>query len=220
MFRICAIILVLTSICFSQQTNNSKKEMITKGEDIIRKAREAAKLSSSINSFQIKLHQSADYKAPGMDASIDYQDEITILSPNKIRRLSTYNSGGLTRIIWNDTNFKQTSESNRNGQRRVYDTTNGIQLGGNALNAVKSKKPNVNSPESRATEFSDSLWGLVFPLILTHPIESSAKFEYVGRAQAGDQTANFIQTKSAGGHLIQLFFDEKTNSLLLMIEKY
>jgi hypothetical protein len=38
--------------------------------------------------------------------------------------------------------------------------------------------------------------------------------------QAGEQIANFVQTTSASGHLIQLFFDEKTSSLLLLINKY
>src|SRR5207253_2931893 len=112
--------------------------------------------------------------------------------------------------------FRQTLEFEINGQRQVVDTTNGTPLSSAALDAVKSKKTDIKSLGSRADEFSDSLWALVFPLILMHPIESSAKFEYLGRAQAGERIARAVQTKSATGSVIQLFFDEKTNYLLLM----
>lgn len=81
------------------------------------------------------------------------------------------------------------------------------------------KKIDVKPPDKKVV-FSNELWQATFPLILMHPIERETKFEYLGRAQAGKQTANLVQTKSAGGHVFQLFFEEKSNILLLMIEKW
>lgn len=221
MFKICIVIFFLVSMCFSQQTDALKQKNLSKGEEVIRKAKDAAGLSQSITSFQVKLRAFGHHKMQGLETTIDTQVEITVSPANKIRILSVFKNGGLNRRIWNQTKFRETAEfDSDDGQRHVVDTTNGIQLNQNVLSATKSKKSDIKSPDSKAAAFSDDLWEMVFPLIFNHPLESSAKFEYVGRAQAGEQIANFVQTTSASGRTIQLFFDEKTNDLLLMIEKF
>lgn len=220
MFRVVLVIFVLASICFSQQTENSKSESLIKAESIINKAKEAAGFSESMTSFQIKLRNFGNNKIQQIELPIDEQLEITVTPANRIRILTVFKSG-LNRAIWNEKGFKETVEfDSTDGQRKVVDVTKGVQLSQSTLGAIKSKIPNIKSPDSKAAAFSSNLWEFVFPLILTHPIESSTKFEYVGRAQAGEQTAQVLQTTTAGGRNLQLFFDEKTSHLLLMIEKY
>jgi hypothetical protein len=226
--KLCAIIVILASICFSQQGS-----AIT-GESVVGKAREAAGISSSMVLFRIKLHRvlqlntddlaSANIKAKEM--ILDNQDEVTVLSPDKLcsiftSKISLFDGSNTTTNVWNNKKFKQTMESEFNGIRTVRDTTEGISIGSldGLLSKTNSKKIDVK-PNDPKVALSNDLWMSVFPFTLKHPIEDQVKFEFIGRAKAGEQTANFVQVKSVGGHLFQLFFDEKTNNLLLMIEKF
>lgn len=59
---------------------------------------------------------------------------------------------------------------------------------------------------------------ICFPLLLD--FDKEMKFNYVGVAKAGDQTADVIETKLDGIYDIQLFFDNKTHKLLLMVSKF
>ena len=61
-------------------------------------------------------------------------------------------------------------------------------------------------------------FGLFFPLLLD--FDKEMKFSYVGTAKSGDQTADVIQTKLDGIYDIQLFFDQKTHKLLLVVSKF
>lgn len=220
MFRVIIVIIVLTSINFSQQIDNSKNESLRKGKEIIRKSKETLGISLSMTSFIVKLRSVRNLENQE-NSSNDSQIEIAIFPLEKIRILSISEDGNvISRSIWNEKKFKQTLESESEGRRYVYDTTNGTPLSQTALNAIKSKKSEVKVENPRSVAFSDSLWKLVFPFILRHPIDSSEKIEYLGRAQAGERIASFVQLTTANGRTIQMFFDEKTNYLLLMIEKF
>lgn len=234
MVKICIAIFALALICFSQQPGVLKQGSLTDGEDIIRKAREAAGFSLPMTSFRLKLHGSLQISAgqtptaqiKGNDLIIDSQDEITVMTPDKIRRVSTLKDNILqgsnaTTSIWNENKYRQTTEFEINGVRTVKDTTATVSI--DSLNQLANKadlkKINVKPIDSKII-FSNGLWKVAFPFLLMHPIERQTKFEYMGRAQAGEQIANLVQTNSAGGHVFQLFFDEKTSNLLLMIEKW
>lgn len=235
MLKICTIIFALTSICFSQQTGILKQGSISDGENIVRKARDAAGLSLPITSLRFKLHrlhhikvdQTAPARIKGNEIITDYQDEVTVLSSDKIRWVSALKdnivegNSSIVTSIWNENKYRQISEYEMNGERRVRDTTAAVSIDSlNQLaNKTNSKKMDVK-PIDKKLVFSNGLWQVAFPFLLTHPIERQTKFEYVGRAQAGEQIANLVQTKSVGGHVFQLFFDEKTSNLLLMIEKW
>lgn len=96
MLKICTIVLTFISICFAQQTNTLKQETLTDGDSIVRQARDSAGLSLPITSLRLKLHRSlqigmdetAAVKIRGNEITLDHQDEMTILFPNKIRKVS------------------------------------------------------------------------------------------------------------------------------------
>ena len=234
MLKIFAVIFALSSMCFSQQNKNLTQGTMVSGEDIIRKARETIGLFSPVTSLRSKINKSvqikADETAPvrirGKEITIDDQDEITILSPDKIclifaSKSSLYGGNTTVTSIWNEKKFGQTSETEINGERSVRDTTKGIsvEMLNSLLDQTNLKKADIKLIDPKVESIGD-VWRLIFPLIFINPFESQTKFEYIGRAQAGEQTANLVETKSPGGHSVQLFFDEKTNFLLLMIEKY
>lgn len=229
MLRTFAFIVILVSICFSQQTHSSKQISLSDGENIVRKARETMGLSSlSTTTFRIKLRV---LQQNTKESSIENQDDIEILSLNKIRSVSvslgTERSGSIKftgTTTLNEKKFKQTVESEINGQRFVKDITEPVST--DTLNRVLKtdtlKKTGAKSsykPLDNKTIFSNEIWTMVFPLILTNPIENPAKLEYIGRAKAGEQIANIVKTKSTNGDDVQLFFDEKTSNLLMMIVK-
>lgn len=234
MIKIFAVIFALASICFSQQADNLNQGNLSDGNAVISKAQEAIGLAASIKSFRVKISKSmqikADETAPtkirGQKITIDEQNETTVLPPNKIRsvsisKVSLFNGDTTITSIWSEKRFKQITETEMNGGRSVQDTTKGIsvEMLNSLLNQTNLKKVDIKPIDPKITN-SEEVWRIIFPLIFMNPFENQAKFEYVGRAQAGEQTANLIATKSPGGRIIQLFFDEKTSSLLLMIEKY
>ncbi len=225
MFRISIFIFILTSICFSQQSSNIKQTSSIDGENIVRKAREAAGISAPVSSLRIKLFKSLQIKADekGAGRTSDSEDETTILFTDKIRLVSVNKGNSLSFIIttiWNESKYSQTMESEIFGERRVTNTTESLSTErlNNVLGKTKLKKADISQTDKKVI-FSNELWTSVFPLIFISPIESRTKLEFIGRAQAGQQTANLVETKSPNGDPIQLFFDEKTNILLLMIAK-
>lgn len=234
MFRIFVILFALTSICFSQETAILKQGSLTDGESIVRKARDAAGLSLPINSLRIKLHEFSQEKHQSrgkeVETTSDFQDEIAALSFDKIRivsmaKLGISNSkfGDFTTTktsIWNEKRFKQTTETELNGIRKISDTTNSISMdsANKTLGRTKLNMIGIKPPDPKIV-FINKLWDVVFPLILMDPIERQTKFEYIGRAQAGEQIASVVETKSASGRVFQLLFDEKTSNLLMTIEK-
>ena len=103
MCRIIIAILILTSVCFSQQA--TKKTSINAGEDIIRKAREVAGLDKigKVSSYFYKVKTSFPDKTPSGYSTPDFFQEISITLPDKIYAI--YSMGeplpGQSTSTWN-----------------------------------------------------------------------------------------------------------------------
>lgn len=118
-----------------------KKENPDNGEDIIGNAKKTAGLPAQISSFQINFRSVSDLNSPDFaNRTFEAQNETTALLPGKVLRIIRHNEDRLTRFVWNQAKFKQTVELERNGQRRVYDTTNGLSFSSNVTKAIGSKK--------------------------------------------------------------------------------
>jgi hypothetical protein len=78
---------------------------------------------------------------------------------------------------------------------------------------VKQTEALPNDPK---TNFLGKMWYHIFPVLLIASFEPTAKFEFVGKAEAGEQRADVIDVKSDYYRKFRLFFDEKTHLLLMM----
>lgn len=218
-------ILFVSMSVFSQEATNSSNEQTVKGKQIIEDARKkigADKLISNLVSFQLSTRSQSDLG----EIVIGNAKEINFAMPDKV--ISVYSTTkpleSKSTSVWNGEKYKKLSEYVApDGQRTIRDTTK-QEMSGNLANFVKDKETLEKIKKASAidpkTRMNDGLWSEIFPLILTHPFETRAEFKYVGKAQSASGEANIIDTTSASGRSIRLFFDVKTNQLLMLIEKY
>ncbi len=218
-----AIVLFVSSICFSQQSDLITQSNQTKGSEIIRKARHAIgldeklEISSYFNKFKkTLLLQNRNLKS---------FRQVSFILPNKIQAVYGSNSPiflQLTRT-WEGEKYKSILESETaSGRRTIRDITarekKPISL---AVDNVVSKETAKALERSRRSDpknvLKKSLWTSLFPLIFSHPFEKNIEFEYVGKAKSDGKTANVVDVKPAGKKTYRLVFDTETNLLLLMI---
>lgn len=228
MIRIVAIIFVLASICFSQQTINQKQENINDGEKIIRQSREAIGIKKlELNSIKYKVRTSTLVKTSEGRQIPDSFAEVSIVLPDKIQTIFSMGEPipYISTKTWNGEKYKSFYEMNFGGQRIVKDDTN---LDRNntlkkAEGIIAKDKLEVlkNAPRLDPKDvLVESMWTELFPLILTHPFEPNLKFNFVGKAKANGITANVVDFKPKNGKSYRLLFDTETNYLLMMIVNY
>ncbi len=232
MFKICAIIFALTSICFPQQTSIIKQQSLTEGENIIHLSRQAVGLENQkFESVQYKVKNLLLVKTPDGRAIPDFFSEISIVLPEKIQAI--YSSGEpflfTSTKTWNGEKYKSFFEMEFMGQKTIKDDTNadgdsdrnkafGVLEGKIAKDKLAVLK-NAKRPDPKKS-LIESMWTELFPLILTHPFEKDVKFNYVGKAKANNLTANVVDFKPKNGKSYRLLFDAETDYLLMMIVNY
>lgn len=224
-FCLGLLILIYSSAVNAQDIKFSDKERMEKGNQIIENARKGIgvnDLITNLATFRLLTKSLSDLK----EVEVTNTKEINVLFPDKI--LYVYSTAtpfeSKSTSIWNGEKYKKLSEfATPDGQRTVRDVTN-QQPSGNLEKFVKDKEILEKFKMAMAIDpkmrMNDNLWSEIFPLILAHPFERQAEFKYIGKAQAANGEANIVETTSASGRLIHLFFDSKTNQLLMMTEKY
>lgn len=220
------VILSLTSFGFSQE-NTDVKEQVEKGNQIIENARKEIGIKDSIKSIYLSITSESIIKK----LQITETSEISISLPDKILIVNTTATPVESKdtSILNGEKYKKFYEFvDLDGRRTITDATksnnydNAIKFAkdkGDTETAKKLEALQKNQPDPKK-QFYRNLWVDLFPLILTHPFEKNTEFKYVGKAQASDTLANIVDGVNENGHALRLFFDSKTNYLLLMIEKY
>lgn len=219
------LILFFSSSAIAQESANSRADEAAKGKQIIDDAQKkigADKLLADLGSFQLSMKSQSDL---GEVVMTDAR-ELSVSLPDKIRSVYTTTKPfeSIATSLWNGEKYKKFFESVAfDGQRTVRDVTK--QDSGSSLEKFvkdketleKIKKTTSVDPKAR---MNDNLWNEVFPFVLSHPFETQAEFRYAGKAQSANGEASIVDTTSASGRKIRLFFDAKTNQLLMMIEKY
>ena len=232
MFKICAIIFALTSICFPQQTSIIKQESLTDGEKIVHLSRGAVGLEKQkFESVQYKVKTLLLTKTPSGRAMPDFFSEISLILPEKIQ--AVYSRGEpfpyISTKTWNGEKYKSFFEMEFMGEKTIKDDTNADRDSGKSKDygilegkIAKDKLAVLKNAKRLDPKevLSESMWTELFPLILTHPFEKDVKFNYVGKAKANNVTANVVDFKPKNGKSYRLLFDAETNYLLMMIVKY
>lgn len=225
MFKVVMVIFLFASIAFSQQKNKVDQSNQPQAADIIRNARQAIGLNKTeeISSYFHKFKKSFLLKNNSNYISFE---EISLGLPGKIQVIYSNEMffSRLTRT-WNGEKYKSISEIELSGKRTVRDMTaeENKPLSKNVSDIIGKKTAAAleNSRKANPKDiFTESLWTSFFPLILSHPFEKAAKFEYVGKAKSNDRTANVIDVKPANGKTYRLLFDSETNYLLMMIVSF
>ena len=219
------LILFFSFSIFSQEKARTAGEQTAKGKQIVEAARKEIgvdKLSSNLSAFHMLMKSQSDLGkiviVTSKEISITLPDKVLVVNATSKPFESTISS------IWNGEKYQKLSESvASNGQRNVQNLTN--QQSSNSFSSFtkdrdvleKIEKARAKDPK---TERNDALWNEVFPLLLLHPFETEAEFNYVGKAESANGQADLVDTTTKDGRSIRLFFDSKTKLLLMMIEKY
>ncbi len=228
MIKVAAIMFVLVSICFAQQINNQKQENISDGEKIIRKSREAIGIGKlELNSVHYKVKTLILAKTQDGRQVPDFFGEISLTLPDKIQTIYSMRQPFpfSSTKTWNGDKYKSFYEMEIMGKKTIKDDTNSDRkdILKKAEGSIAKGKLEVlkNIPRiDPKVVLIESMWTELFPLILTHPFEQNLKFNYVGKAQANNKTANVVDIKPKNGKSYRLLFDTETNYLLMMIVNY
>ncbi len=218
-----AIVLFVSSICFSQQSDLITQSNQTKGSEIIRKARHAIGVDKKgeISSYFNKIGETLLIQ----NLSLESFEEVSFILPDKIQAVYGSDSPRYLRLTrtWNGEKYNSVFESESpSGQRTVKDVTarekRPLSI---AAGNVISKETAAALERSRRADplniLKTKLWTSLFPLLLSHPFEKNIEFNYIGKAESEGKTANVVDVKPIGEKTYRLFFDTETNYLLLMI---
>lgn len=220
------LVLLFSIKVFGQEKAEAREDRTIRGGQIVENARKeiggGGKIISNLVSFQISTRSQSEI---GEFVTVN-EKQVSFAPPDKI--VSVYSTikplESKTTSVWNGEKYKKLFELvDFEGRRTVRDATK-QETSANSANFVKDKetlekikKASAVDPKAR---LNDDLWSEIFPLILAHPFEPKAEFKYVGKAQSSSGEANVVETTTAGGRSIRLFFDSKTSHLLMMIENY
>lgn len=228
MIRVVAIIVALISLWFLPKTTSQKLESTGEGEQIILKSREAIGIEKlELNSVHYKIKLSTLATTQGGVQIPDFFEEISFTLPNKIKAIYSQNQPFpfVSTNTWNDGKYKSLSEMEYMGTKMIKDNTDSDRK--NTLGVLKGRiskdKLDVLENTSRKDPkevLIESMWTELFPLILTHPFEQNLEFNYVGKAQSNNKTADVVDFKPKNGKSYRLLFDRETNYLLMMIVNY
>ncbi len=231
-------ILTLFTSLHSQNNALSATEKSARGSQIVKDAQKAIGFEKiEVKSFRVKLKDIALVKDNPLPANSNSLKNITemvnvteinAIMPDKILSIFTMGGGidSTSTKTWNGEKYKSISEFEMMGERIVKDNTKDEinpdrnnsfdvlegRIDKDKLNALKNAKR--QDPKEILLE---SMWTGLFPLILTHPFEQDVEFNYVGKAQANNITANVVDFKPRNGKNYRLLFDTETNYLLMMI---
>lgn len=224
-------ILILFLPTYSQDKELASAEKLRRGMEIIADARKAVGIDKAdIKSFHFKSKTLSTTKneAAAKSLSLITTYEVNAAMPDKIQLISLSEAPAVFKntSVWNGIKYKKISEFDFMGERKVEDITNSSlnaenlktlegRIGKDKVEALK--KAGKRDPKE---SLNNEIWTELFPLILSHPFEQGLEFNYVGRAESANRTANVVDVKPKNGKSYRLFFDSETNYLLMMIESY
>lgn len=220
------LILLLATFVFSQEKIDVK-EQAKNGVQIIENARKAIGAIDIVKSVYLStISESVIEKF-----HITESREISLILPDKILLINSSKTPVESKDTtkWNGEKYKKFYEFvDLDGRRTITDATksknydNSIKFAldkGDKETAEKLEALKKNQPDP-TRQLYNNLWTSLFPLILTQPFESNAEFKYIGNVKASNTLTTVVDVVTGNSHLLRLFFDSKTNYLLLMIETY
>lgn len=198
-------IVILSCATFGQEVDAKK----VKAQDILAKAKVSIAKNvklESIEGLTVSYRTSRNYKENTTVWNLDEMVELGVSDADKIRFDSILDHGDL-KTKTNKSLIADGSFFNR--KMEVFS---------------KGQKVNANfsfsaTKEKEIQRLKNSAWQIIFPITLNDSLYQNLDFTYLGIAESKDGKANAIQTIS-NGKTYQLFFDIKTNLLLLMTESW
>jgi hypothetical protein len=218
--KITFLLLFLTTNWIYAQTDPGKDtEKLKKGQEILNQARKAidkGNVLDNLKSFYVNIDNS-------LPAGNYNGKEVSIVMPDKIREVSDLGNFKVFRIV--------------NGGK--YSEDSQMTLGGEIMPSLRQMggqppKPNIpsyieevlpkerleylkkNPDELNKLMLEAGFWSDIFPILLTNPLNTNVKYEYVGKAESAKQRADIVDVKSNFYRKIRLIFDENTHLLLMM----
>lgn len=150
------------------------------------------------------------------------ENEISLGLPNNVKTVSVIYgkvnpAENFTKLesVFDGTDFSNFTDTVSNG-RKLDLSALIASLPSSVPDSVKKQTSSILNQKPEKNIYLEDLWVNIFPRLLAFPWDSSIEYIYVGKAQSGDIKADVVELKSAFKSNIKLFFDEKTNLLLMM----
>lgn len=229
-FILFSVLFLFSGNIFAQ--NNSDK--LELGKNIIKSAREnifKGQKAQEIKSIQIKtsmdtlkesvsqVEGKSDFKKSNRET---IETEISFALPHQIKtvaiiygKVNPAENYSKMESIFDGTDYARSSDIISNG-KRIDLSALIASMPSSAPESVKKQTEVVINHTPEKKDFLEDVWINMFPLLLDFPWDSTIEYIYLGKAQAGDTKANVVEIKSQFKSQIRLFFDEKTQLLLMM----
>lgn len=209
-------ILILAFSCsiFGQNTESNKtkaQEILAKAKQAIGKKRKAGEIKGLSITSVVTKHSSFKLRN-GQPVEIDdtVKSESNFELQNlKIREKETIDQTSIIRNVSDSTQVVE--EKILNGDNFSYNR-------GDFVEGEKVKVPIPTTPKEKSIFYlKDGIFPKLFPITLDSwylPLD----FYYIGVAESNDGRANIIEAVVNNQTIYRLFFDEKTNLLLLVVQ--
>jgi len=212
------LLFLTTNWAFAQTDSDKVAAKLERGQEIINQARKAfdkGNVLQNLKSFYLNVGNT-------ISGNITTETEFSIVTPDKIRFVYISEPSRTIKII-NGSKYSEDSELSVNGEtyseRKMGRPPLPTKIPSyieEVLSKEKVEYLKKNSDELNKLLMEESLWTNVFPILLTNPLNTDVKYEYVGKAESADKRADIIDVKSNFYRKIRLFFDENTHLLLMM----
>lgn len=216
------LLLFLMTNWVSAQTDPAKDAVkLERGEEIINQARRAIDKDNILQNLR-SIYLNIDKSSSG----VDFSSEISILMPDKIR-VDSILAGFRTIKVSNGGKYSEDSEMSINGEplsmKSIGAPSPKMKFPAfleDVLSDERIEYLKKNPDELKKVVFmGEDLWRYVFPILLSNPLNTDVKYEYVGKAESANRRADIVDVKSDFYRKIRLFFDENTHLLLMMTEE-
>lgn len=203
--------IVITLFCCSSFAQDNK----LKAGFILTKAKTAAvKKTEVINSVFIesvsKFSVRKEKIKPGIVPSYDFGMKLWVQNSNsiKLKKMITYPGNSL----------QMTENTVANQSVRTNTQVKGPEDNGFFPVMIREKGDPKQNEINLLQKTKYEAFSLSFPVYLFFCEDLS--FDYLGVAKSGEQNADILATSIGENYKIKLFFDQKTNLLLMMSAKY